>query len=499
MNNDGSQLSRRSFTGGVMSALALATPLHAAVAPPLPAGLDATATVDPARARPFNRMIFGQFLEPFHRQVYGGAFDPGSPLADAAGFRLDVVEALRELRVPIVRWPGGSFVSGYHWQDGVGKTRTPAFNAPWGVEDSNIFGTDEFVQWCRLIGSEPYICTNAGTGSFEEMGNWVQYCNLREQGKFARMRKANGHADPFDVKYWSIGNENYFELETGSKSIAEWGVLVRESAKLMRAVDSRLTLLAAATVEGDWTAPLLQVAGKHLNFISIHGYWDALWELGSKPSSYIDCMMRSEQPERQIEKVVKLIADNGFAGKIKIAFDEWNLRSWHHPGFPGGGGDRTDLIAMRDENDANEVYTMADALFSASFLNGCLRHADVVEMACMSPVINVRGPLFVQPRGSVKRTTFHVLKMYSDLLQKNVVDTRVQPVRLASVKASVPQVDVVTTVSDDRRHLAIALVNRHPDRPARVRIDGIGLRGGRADVLQGDAPDAFNDVEHPTR
>ena len=208
-----------------------------------------------ASRTPFNRMLFGQFLEHFQRQVYGGVFEPGSPLADEKGFRTDVISALRELKVPVVRWPGGCFASAYHWRDGVGKDRQPSLDKAWGVEDPNTFGTDEFVEWCRMIGAQPYICTNAGTGTPEEMSDWVEYCNLKDQGRYARMRRANGSAEPFNVRYWSIGNENYLGGEIGAKTVEEWGPLVRESAKMMRAVDSNLKILAAATVTGNWTPP----------------------------------------------------------------------------------------------------------------------------------------------------------------------------------------------------------------------------------------------------
>lgn len=491
-------LTRREFTHGGLAAI-MSTPAHSAAAERPEQGLDAQISIN-ASATPvrFDRKIFGQFLEHFHRGLYGGIFQPGSPLADRTGFRLDVIEALRELRIPIVRWPGGCFVSAYHWQDGVGQPRTPAFNKPWGVEDPNTFGTDEFVAWCRMIGTEPYICTNAGTGTFEEMSDWVEYCNLT-QGKFGRMRARNGHPQSFDVKYWSIGNENYFPTEIGSKTIDEWGMLVRESAKVMKAVDSKLMLLAAATVDSDWTAPLLKVAGNFLDYISIHGYWDFLWERGTRPASYIEAMMRSRQPEMQIEKAIKVVAENGFGGKIKIAFDEWNLRSWHHPGFPGGGADRIDLIRDRDENDLNHVYTMADALFSAAFLNGCLRHSDEVRMACMAPVVNVRGPLYAHDAGVVRRTTFHVLRMYSDLLQPNVVAIRVASAPLTSGDKSVPQVDAVVTRSDDRRRTTTALINRHPTRAARIRLEGMAARGGRLTILDGASPDDYNDVANPAR
>jgi len=497
-------LTRRQFVQGGGAALlgssALAEGLSALDAPPALSG-ELTADFSKA-ATPFNRMLFGQFLEHFQHQVYGGVFDPGSPLANRDGFRLDVIEALRELKVPIVRWPGGCFASAYHWRDGVGHNRQPSFDKAWGVEDPNTFGTDEFVKWCRLIGAEPYICTNAGTGTPEEMSDWVEYCNLKDKGRYARMRQSNASGEPFNVRYWSIGNENYLGGEIGAKTVEEWGPLVRESAKMMRAVDSDLKILAAATVTGNWTPPMLKDAGKYLNYISIHGYWDALWQRGTHPSDYLHCMAFCDAPEQQIRKAVDLLHQTGFGDRIKIAFDEWNLRGWHHPGFPGGGANQVEMIRERDENDRNETYTMADAVFSASFLNACLRQAKYVHMACMAPVVNVRGPLFVHPKGIVKRTTFHVLKMYSDLLQPNVVECQIASDSLKVDQASLQALDALPTCSPDGKQVAIALVNRHPEAAARWRLNlrNVTSRGeGRITILSGDSPDAFNNVSRPER
>ncbi len=161
----------------------------------------------------YNNMIFGQFIEHFHTQIYGGIYDPSSRFADEDGFRTDVIDALKEIKCPIVRWPGGCFVSTYHWLDGVGAERTPVYDKSWQVEDPNTFGTDEYIKWCRKVGTEPYICTNAGTGTPEEMSDWVEYCNL-SIGKYGRMRMANGHKEPYGVKYWSVGNENYGDGNT---------------------------------------------------------------------------------------------------------------------------------------------------------------------------------------------------------------------------------------------------------------------------------------------
>ena len=259
----------------------------------------------------YNKMIFGQFIEHFDNQVYGGLFDPGSKFSDSDGFRTDVIEALKEIKTPVVRWPGGCFVSTYHWMDGIGANRTPVYDKTWQVEDPNTFGTDEFIAWCRKVGTEPYICTNAGTGTPEEMSDWVEYCNLTV-GKFARMREANGHKEPFNVKYWSIGNENWGGHELGARTIEEWGPMVRESAKLMRSVTKDAKLFAAATSDKNWTMPLLKAAGGHLDYISVHGYWDPAFHYNNI-SPYLDCMLRSDGPEQDIQKTINILNEAGYA------------------------------------------------------------------------------------------------------------------------------------------------------------------------------------------
>jgi len=454
--------------------------------------------IEPHRGmQAYDRMIFGQFLEHFHRQVYGGVFEPGSPLSDERGFRKDVMAALRELRVPIVRWPGGCFVSAYHWKDGVGSDRQPSYDKHWKVEEPNTFGTDEFIAWCRAIGAEPYICTNAGTGTAEEMSDWVEYCN-GTTGRWARLRATNGHPEPYNVKFWSIGNENYGSWEMGAKKAAEWSMLVAESAKLMLRADSSIHLLAAATADSDWTLPLLREAGKYLSYISLHGYWDIL-HVKNNPSDYATCMMFTEHPGHTVRKAESLLCIAGLEQKTALAYDEWNLRSWHHP-------DRDEAacsaVAARDKNDIHSTYTMADAVFSASFLNTCLRHPQSVRMACMAPVVNVRGPLFVHPNGLVRRTTFHALAMYANLLGEHVVDAWVTSDPFAQADRSIPSLDAVATCDAQMRQWRLALINRHPEQPliCKVVLPGRALTGNyKATVLAGDCPDAYNDIEHPQR
>jgi alpha-N-arabinofuranosidase len=444
----------------------------------------------------YNKMIFGQFIEHFHRQIYGGIFEPGSPLSDKNGFRTDVIAALRELKIPIVRWPGGCFVSSYHWLDGVGPNRQPAYDKAWGVEDPNTFGTVEFVKWCRLIGAEPFFCTNAGTGTPEEMSDWVEYCNLNI-GKYGRMRQSHGIAEPLNVKYWSIGNENWGGHEIGAKSIEEWAPLVRESAKMMHNADPDIKLFAAATSRESWTLPLLRQAGNKLDYVSIHGYWDGLWEKNA-PSSYIDCMMRTEHPASDIAKTVAILEKAKLRGRVKIAFDEWNLRGWHHPTFPGGAADKNRIVD-RNKNDINATYTMADALFSACFLNICLRNCKDVEIGGFAPIVNTRGALFVHPKGIVKRTTFHVLQLYANELEKNVLPVQVTADPLTHGNKSTPVVDVLTTCDDSQSKYVIAVVNKHPDKAIDLTPDFAALTGKtpqqvQAILLSGASADDFNDI-----
>jgi alpha-L-arabinofuranosidase len=443
---------------------------------------------------PYAREVFGHFVEHFHRQVYGGIFEPGSDLSDERGFRLDVIEAVRELAPSVVRWPGGCFVSAYHWLDGVGPQRRKHYDLAWRVTDPNTFGTAEFVAWCRAIGAEPYLCTNAGTGTAEEMAAWVEYCNLPAgRGRWADLRAEHGSPEPFGVRWWSIGNENYGDWEMGAKTPAEWSVLVRESAKMMLRVDEGVSLLTAARAELGWTLPLLTEAGRYLESISIHGYWDALAQR-DEPSGYLDAVSLSLGPQADVERTRSILGATGLDG-VGIAFDEWNLRGWHHP-----DGTSAEAVAARDRNDLNETYTMADAVFSASFLATCLRNADVVTMANIAPTVNTRGPLFVHPDGVVRRTTFHVLAMFATLLGERVLASTATSADLDG--GTVPVVDTLATVHDAGDRVSVVLVNRDPAADVRctLTLGGHAPTGTLdATVLAGDGPDAYNDVATPAR
>ena len=458
-----------------------------------------------------NKMIYGHFLEHFHRQVYGGVYDPSSRFADEDGFRSDVLEALKRIKTPIIRWPGGCYVSAYDWHYGVGKERIPTYDKAWRVEESNAFGTDEFVKLCRKLDCEPYICTNAGTGTAEQMSNWVEYCNLDNKGIFAKERIANGYPEPHKVRYWSIGNENWGGHEMGAKDAEEWGRLVRESAKMMLRVDPTLELSAASIDNLDWNLNLLRAAGKYLDWVSIHGYWDFSRD-GVTFEDYNSVMLHTgEDISGGINRVRAYLTALGLEKKIKISYDEWNLRGWYHPHVMDIWNRdlkrhededfyQNQVLAERNKNDNNAIYTMADAVFSAAFLNACLRNCDLVHMACFSPVVNTRGAIFTHPDGIVLRPQYFVFELYSNLLKENVLNiwTEDVPVMTGSQRGKVKTVDLVdVVVTQDGDGYAIAAINKDAEAEQCIDLSVIGdeIKEVRIHTLNGPSVDSYNDID----
>lgn len=450
---------------------------------------------------PFN---YGHFIEHFHRQIYGGIYDPENPRADREGLRTDVVDAMRKIKVSILRWPGGCFVSSYHWKDAVGSPRTPLFDKAWRVEDPNTFGTDEYVAMCKKIGCEPYICTNAGTGTAEEMSDWVEYCNLEEEGQYAKWRIENGYKDPHNVKYWSIGNENYGWWEIGAKSADEWGRLVLESAKMIKHVSPKTELTAAALADLDWNINLLKHSGKFLDWISIHKYWDELQNVNNI-ATYEESMAYTEHLDKEISEVRGLLTAMGMERKIKIAFDEWNLRGWYHPNAHSieQGVNKEDYIDPRNENDDNSVYTMADAVFTACVLNMLNRNCDIVGMANFAPIVNTRGCIYTHDKGVVLRSTYHVFDLYVNYLGSELIDGFSMDkvygkfVSKEGKEVEVETLDMIATYKADDDLIALAVVNKSISETMTVTVDltCFEARQYRIITVNGDNTESYNDID----
>lgn len=448
--------------------------------------------------------IFGHFLEHFHRQVYGGVFDPGNPLSDSLGLRMDVIDALRKIRIPVLRWPGGCFASAYHWKDGIGRDRKKVFDKAWRVEEPNTFGTDEFIELCRKIGAEPYLCTNAGTGTPEEMGEWVEYCNLQNKGQWAKKRIENGYEKPHAVPYWSIGNENWGAHEMGAKTAEEWGWFVAESAKMIKRTDPSVSLFAPSLPTLEWNEPLIKSAGKYIDWICIHKYWDR----SNAEEAYETCMTYTMTIDKDINKIRHILGALGCPDHVKIAFDEWNLRSWYLPHIVELDNVQADVCArLRDKNDINSRYTVADAVFTACFLNSCLRNCDIVGMANLSPVVNTRGAIYTYDRGIVLRPVYHVYDMYVNQLEEVVVDSWINDktgyfdVDNGNKVNRINNLDCIATCSPDGKNTAAAICNRNPDKDFEIRLHINGpeaFNSVKMLVLGAASKDAYNDVDRPS-
>lgn len=446
-------------------------------------------------------MIYGHFIEHFHRQIYGGVYDPGNPMSDEDGLRTDVLEAMKKIKVPVLRWPGGCFVSSYHWKDAVGPCRRPFFDKAWRVEDPNTFGTDEYIRMCRKIDCEPYICTNAGTGTAEEMSDWVEYCNLESEGQYAKWRIANGHTAPYKVKYWSVGNENYGFWEIGAKSAEEWGRLVAESSKMIKHVDPATELTAAALTDLNWNINLLNSSAQFLDWISLHEYWDGINQTNDY-ADYEAVMAYTNLTEHSINEVRGLLTAMKLEKKIRIAFDEWNLRGWYHPNVHTieQGRTKEEYLYPRDENDDNSKYTMADAVFTACFLNALNRNCDIVGMANFAPIVNTRGCIFTYKDGIVLRSTYHVFDLYVNYLGDVVLDSwcgdmeKMRVRNKSGICEDTDVLDIVATAFSNREGYAIAVVNKSARESKMLQIDLEASGNVQIYYLSGESTESYNDV-----
>lgn len=421
-------------------------------------------------------MLYGHFIEHFHRQIYDGIYDPGNKLSDEEGFRKDIIEAMKKIKVPVLRWPGGCFVSSYHWKDGVGENRQPFFDKAWRVEDPNTFGTDEYIHMCRKIGCEPYICTNAGTGTAEEMSDWVEYCNLKNEGKYAKWRIANGEEQPYNVKYWSIGNENYGNWEIGAKSSEEWWRLVKEAAKMIKHVSPIVQLSAAALPDIDWTMSLLKHCGAYLDWISLHGYWDMLPEK-NELADYNQCMAYTEQVDRAVLDVKGLLTALHLEGKIKIAFDEWNV--WFHT------READDEFMEKDPWHIappllEDQYSFEDALLVGLMLITLMKHADRVKMACLAQLVNVIAPIMTEKDGGKawRQTIFypfmHASRYGRGMVLQPVIDT---PVHDTKEHENVTDLSSVAVWNEADEELTVFAVNRNIDEDMELVTDLRSMEG----------------------
>jgi len=451
-----------------------------------------------------DRRLFGQFIEHLGRCIYGGIFDEGAPLADQHGFRTDVLDAARALRAPILRWPGGNFVSGYHWTEGVGprEKRPRRLELAWHAEESNHFGTDEFIQYCRALGAEPYICVNMGSGTMDEAQAWVEYCNGTGDTSWANLRRANGHLEPYNVRYWGLGNEMYGAWQIGASTADQYVDRARQFASIMKMTDPTIELVSCGQWGWtDWDRIVIDALAAYVRYHSIHLY------TGS--SDYRRNVLMVHQAERGIRICETLIEraryQQHISHPIGIAFDEWNI--WY----------RTRADSERRAG-LEEQYDLSDAIGVATWLNIFLRHCRSVEIANYAQMVNVIAPIFTKPDAMFLQTVYHPLQLYAEHHQPIALDVYVESARFEMTAEDEARdvsptardwkvsdlgpfqvLDVSATCDPASNTVCLAVVNRSPDEDisATISIDRHTLGPLTVHELNGADPHVRNSFEEP--
>jgi alpha-N-arabinofuranosidase len=447
-----------------------------------------------------DRNIYGGFVEHLGRCIYGGIFEEGSPLSDERGFRKDVLEGARALRMPNLRWPGGNFVSGYHWLDGVGPVdqRPRKVDLAWGAEESNRFGTDEFLAYARELGTEPYICVNMGTGTIDEAQAWVEYCNGAGDTHWANLRRKHGHQAPYNVKCWGLGNELWGAWQLGQMTAEDYVTKAREFAKVMKLTDPSIKLVACGK-DGwsDWDRIVVDGLARYVDFHSIHIY------TGSE--HYYSNVFAPRQAERGLKITQGLIDraryDQKLEHPISVAYDEWNV--WYRARGP-----------VHRRTGIEEQYDLSDALAIASYLNVFIRQCRTVRIANFAQLVNAIGAMFTSKEGMFFQTVYHPLRLYSEHMQDVALDpfvdgelydlrsedeTSPREHRVADL-GPFPLLDVAATTDAGTVTLVLGVVNRDRDRPIAATIelqDGRSAVRGVAYEVNGDSPKVLNSFERP--
>lgn len=453
-------LNRRQF-----SLAALAAPLAARAQTK---ALSARIKIDTERVvGAIDPKIYGNFAEHLGRCIEGGIFEEGSPLADAHGYRKDVMTAIKDLSVTQMRWPGGNFASNYNWRDGIGpRDQRPArLEMAWATTESNRFGTHEFLDYSEMMGFEPYVCANLGTGSMTEAQQWVEYCNSSEPTAMVKLRKANGRDKPWGVKYWGLGNEMDGPWQMGHRSAEDYGKFALEAAKLMKWTDPTVQLIAAGSSNfggnADWVGwnrTVLQYLKDHIEYLSLHMY------VGNAANDYYEFLARSVDMDSKIKVAAGIIqstlATLGKHKPIYIAFDEWNV--WYRARGNNSRG--------RGRNALEERYNLEDALSVATMLNTFVNNADTVKIANMAQIVNVIAPIFTDKKSLFLQTIYYPLQLFAANARGMALQTFVDgPGYESKQLGKVGYLDV--SCAYDKGKAVLNVVNRHLDQDIEIEVE----------------------------
>ena len=421
-----------------------------------------------------DKLVYGNFTEHLGRCIYGGIYEPASMEANADGFRKDVIVATKNLGVSVVRWPGGNFVSGYHWQDGIGpkESRPKRKDLAWGDIETNEVGTDEFMKFAQAAGVEPYFCVNMGTGSLDEARNWVEYCNAKQGLYYSDLRAKNGHPEPYKIKYWGLGNEMDGEWQIGHKSAEDYSKYALEAAKMMKWSDDSIKLIASGSSNyvrdwAEWDRTVLNSLHDYIDYISLHHYAS---NHDRDHNKFMAVTLPVENAIRITEGIINEVRSKYKMKKpIYIAFDEYNVwyRAWN-------------------DQKLEEHYNMQDALVVAMYLNVFVRNAHIVKMANMAQLVNVIAPMMITNGKLWMQPIYYPLQLFAQNCKGQSLQTLVQCDRYnAGDYKQVPFLDVTSVYNDAAQEIIVNVVNRHESKSIETTLTNqFGKLASKASVSE---------------
>ncbi|MCL6441918.1 MAG: alpha-N-arabinofuranosidase [Alicyclobacillus sp.] len=423
--------------------------------------------------------LYGSFIEHLGRAVYGGIYEPGHATADERGFRQDVMKLIQELKVSIVRYPGGNFVSGYNWEDGVGpvEQRKTRLDLAWRTTETNEFGTNEFVEWAKQANTEVMMAVNLGTRGIDDARNLVEYCNHPSGSYWSDLRRSHGYADPHNIKVWCLGNEMDGPWQIGHKTAHEYGRLAAETAKVMKWVDPTIELVACGSSNShmptfpEWEATVLEHTYDLVDYISLHSYY------GNRNNDTANYLAQSLDMDRFIRTVIATCdyvkAKKRSKKTMYLSFDEWNV--WFH----SNEADRQIKPWSVAPPLLEDVYNFEDALVVGCLLITLLKHADRVRMACLAQLVNVIAPIMTTTGGKAWRQTIYYPYMHASVFGRGTVlhCPTSSPVYDSKDFTDVPFLESTAVWNEASQELTVFAVNRSQTDDLSLECDIRGFAG----------------------
>jgi len=455
---------------------------------------------------PIDPNLFGSFLEHLGRAIYKGIYDPASKLSDSNGFRKDVMDEIKRLHVPIIRYPGGNFVSGYNWLDGVGpkKDRPVVLDRAWNSLNSNQFGTNEFLAWCKEVGTEPLMGLNLGTGTPEQAADLVEYCNIDKGTRWSDLRRKHGIAEPYKIERWCLGNEMDGPWQIGHMSATEYGLKAADAARQMHYVDPSLKLIACGSSGPfmptylEWDREVLEQCYDYVDGLSLHRYFDNSETTGGDSAKFLAMNLTMDRQIAETVAVCDLVRGHKRSPKkLWLSFDEWNV--WYR----ARRGDAVNGKRTEAPHLLEEIYNLEDALLVGGLLNTLIHNSDRVKLACLAQLINVIAPIMTNSDGLFRQTTYYPYRCALQFARGAALNVLVES-STYEVKGMdpVPHLDAAASHNPADGSVTLFILNRDLQKSRDVEVvweDQPPSRVLTTSLLTGDDLKAVNSFQSPQK